>query len=140
MAKRKATDELDHTTKKRNVSNVYVDYTAARRTGHKLTSVSATKIGKRSVYKFFINYNNQYYPLRCMLDLGSTGYVILPNAAKAFKIPVVKGTEKGQSRDVTGRELFTEGIYPIALGFSFANHRSYDPKDHAFEVMETSRD
>jgi hypothetical protein len=75
-----------------------------------------------------------------MLDLGSTSFVISPNAAKAFKIPVVRRTKKVRSNDVTGREINTEGLFTIPLGLFFGNHRSYDEKDHAFEVMETSSD
>jgi hypothetical protein len=37
-----------------------------------------------------------------MLDLGSTSFDISPNAAKVFKIPVVKRTMKVQSEDVAG--------------------------------------
>jgi len=75
-----------------------------------------------------------------MLDLGSTSFVILPNAAKAFKIPVVKRSKRVQSKDVTGPEIVRERLYTIPLGLSFGNHRSFDKKDHAFEVMETSQD
>jgi len=37
-----------------------------------------------------------------MLDLGSRSFVISPEAAKAFKIPVVKRIQKVKSADVTG--------------------------------------
>jgi hypothetical protein len=37
-----------------------------------------------------------------MLDLGSTSFVISPNAAKVIKIAVVRRTKKVQSNDVTG--------------------------------------
>jgi len=75
-----------------------------------------------------------------MLDLGSTSFVISPNAAKAFKIPVVKRTKRLISQDVTGREIITEGLYTVPLGLYFGNHRSYDEEDHAVEVMKTSSD
>jgi hypothetical protein len=75
-----------------------------------------------------------------MLDPGSTSFVISRNAAKAFKIPVIRRTKKDQSKDVTGREIIMEGLYTIALRLSFGNHHSYDPENHAVEVMETSND
>lgn len=75
-----------------------------------------------------------------MLDLGSTSFVISPNAAKAFKIPVVKRTKKVRSNNVTGREIDTEGLFTVPWGLSFGNHGSYDEEDHAFEVMKTCED
>jgi hypothetical protein len=42
-----------------------------------------------------------------MLDLGSTSIVISPEAVKAFRIPVVKGTRKVKSADVTSGEIAT---------------------------------
>jgi len=75
-----------------------------------------------------------------MLDLGSTSFVIPPEAAKAFKIPVVKRMKKVQSKDVTGRQIITEGLYTVPLGLSFGNHRSYDEEDHAFEVIKPFTD
>jgi len=84
--------------------------------------MSPTKIGKRPIHTFFVEYDNRYYPLRCMFDLGSTSFVISPNAAKAFKIPVVKRTKKIRSNDVTAREIITEGLYTVPLGLSFGNH------------------
>jgi len=73
-----------------------------------------------------------------MLDLGSTSFVISPEAAKAFRIPVLKRIKKVISKDVTGNEIKTKGLFTIPLGLSFGNHRSYDEKDHAFEVVKTS--
>jgi hypothetical protein len=107
MSKRKATSQLDHQVKRNNTSKDFIYYLPARKT-HKITKISPTKIGKRPIYKFFIDHDNKYDPLRCMLDLGSTSFVISPNAAKAFKIPVVKRTKKIRSNDVIGREIITE--------------------------------
>jgi len=139
MLKRKATSQLDHQVKCNNTSNDFVYYLPSRKT-QKITKVSPTKIGKRPIYKFFVNYDGKYYPLRCILDLGSTSFVISPNAAKAFKIPMVKRTNKVRSNNVMGREIPTEGLHTVPLGLSFRNHRTYDEKDHAFEVMKTSSD
>jgi len=75
-----------------------------------------------------------------MLDLGSTSFVNSANAAKAFKIPVVKGTKKVGSNDVTGRGITTQGLFTVPLGLSVGNYCSYDEEDHAFEVMKTSDD
>jgi len=75
-----------------------------------------------------------------MLVLGSTSFVISPNASKAFKILVVQRTKKVKSKDVTGREILTAGLYTIPLGFSFGNHCSDNPDDHAFEAIAKSAD
>lgn len=96
--------------------------------------------GKRQIYKFFIDYGNTYYPLQCMLDLGSTSFNISPNPAKVFKVPVVRRRMKVQSKVVTGRVIVTEDIYTIPLGLSFGNHRSYDEEDYAFQGMKTRDD
>jgi hypothetical protein len=101
MMKRNATSQLDHQVKRNNISNNFLYYQPARKT-HKISKISRTNIGKRPICKFFIDHDNKYYPLRCMLDLGSTSFVISPNVAKAFKIPVVKRTKKVRSNNVTG--------------------------------------
>jgi hypothetical protein len=75
-----------------------------------------------------------------MLDLGSTSFVISPEAAKAFSIPVVKGPHPIKSGDVSGNNLTTENLFLVPLEVSFGNHRSFDEKDHAVEVIRTSGD
>jgi len=75
-----------------------------------------------------------------MLDLGSTSFVISPEAVKAFKIPVIKRIKKVVSKDITGQEIKTEGLITIHLGLLVGNHRLYDEEDHAFEVVKTSAD
>jgi len=137
--KRKAEQLLNPSVKKSNTSTDFVFYESARK-DRKIRKISATKIGKQPIYRFFLDFDGKYFPLRCMLDLGSTSFVISPEAAKAFRIPVVKRTKKVASKDVTGREIRTEGLFTIPLGLSFGNHRSYDEKDHAFEVIKTSQD
>jgi len=138
MVKRKATEELAlPILKKPNVSHDYVYYMAAKKEA-KVYKVSPTKIGKRLIYKFFIDFNRIYYPLRCMLDLGSTSFVISPQAAKAYQIPVGKQEIPAKAPDVGGSRITTEGLFTVPLGLSFGNHRTLDSKDHAFEVMKTS--
>jgi len=75
-----------------------------------------------------------------MLNLGSTSFVISPEAAKAFSIPVVKRLTPIKPGDVSGTTLKTENLFTIPLGVFFGNHRSYNEQDHAFEVMKTSQD
>ena len=135
MAKRKATEFLERHPQKINASTDFVYYQPALH--HKIRKVSATKIGKRPIYRFFIDYNGKYFPLRYMLDLGSTSFVISPEAAKAFSIPVVKRLQPFKSGDVSGKKLETENLFTVPLGISFGNHRSYDDADHAFEVIKT---
>jgi len=122
MAKRKATEELAPTTlKKPDLSNDYVYHMAARK-GAKVYKVSPTQIGKRPIYKFFIDFDGKYYPLRCMLDLGSTSFVLSPQAAKAYKIPVVKREIPAKASDVGGSRIVPEGLFTIPFGLSFGNH------------------
>jgi len=75
-----------------------------------------------------------------MQNLGSTSFVISPEAAKAFAIPVVKRLKHIRTRDVSGKEISTEGLFTVPLGLSFGNHRFFDEVDHAFEVLKSSGD
>jgi hypothetical protein len=120
MAKRKASEPLQRYPKKINSSTDYVYYQPALHP--KVQKVSATKIGKRPIYRFFIDYDGKYFPLHCMLDLGSTSFVISPDAAKAFSIPAVKRLQPVKSGDVSGNNVRTENLFTIPLGVSFGNH------------------
>jgi hypothetical protein len=62
---------------------------------------------------FFIDFDGKYFPLRCMLDLGSTSFVISPEAAKAFRVPVVTRTIPARASDVGGKWIITEGLFTI---------------------------
>jgi len=89
---------------------------------------------------FFLDFINEYFPRRCMLDLGSTSFGISLEAAKAINIPVVKRLMKVKSADDTGWETIAERSFTICLNLSFGNHSSYYQDDHAFKVMKTSSD
>jgi hypothetical protein len=136
MAKRKASQPLERYPKKIHSSTDYIYYESARHP--KIHKVSPTKIGKRPIYRFFIDYTGKYFPLRCMLDLGSTSFVISPEAAKAFSIPVVRRQQVIKTGDVSGSTLKTENLFTVPHGISFGNHRTYDEQDHAFEVIKTT--
>jgi len=71
---------------------------------------------------------------------GSTSFVISPEAAKDFSIPVVVRPVSLEAGDVSGSQLKTEGLFTVLLGSYFGNHRSYDEEHHAFEVIKTSGD
>ena len=88
----------------------------------------------------FIDYDGKYFALRCLLDLGSTSFVISPEGATAFSIPAVKRLRPIKSGDVAGTNLQTKKLFRVPLGESFGNHRSYDEEDHASEVVNTSTD
>jgi len=140
MSKRKAdTDVNPPKLKKHNSSTDYVFFNRAKKTGN-VYKISPTKIGKRPIYKFFINVDGKYFPIRRMLDLGSTSFVLSPEATKAFKIPVIKRKIPGKASDVGGRKIPTEGLFTVPIGLSFGNDRTFDKKDHAFEVMKTTGD
>jgi len=138
MAKRKASELLERHPKKINASTDFVYYQPALYP--KIQKVSATRVGRRPVYRFFVDYDGKQFPLRCMLDNGSTSFVISPEAAKAFAIPVVKRQRPIQTGDASGNKMKTDNMFTIPLGLSFGNHRSYDEEDHAFEVMKTAAD
>jgi hypothetical protein len=111
MTKRKASTELcSETPKKPNTSQDYVFYNSVNKHNDKplIQKISPTKIGDRPIYKFFIDFDGKYFPLRCMLDSGSTSFVISPQAAKAFQIPVVKRIKQQPTSDVGGRKIQTE--------------------------------
>ena len=136
MSKRKASEPLSGIPKKQNASTDFVYYQPA--SYPKIKRVSATEVGKRPIYRFFIDYDGKYFPLRGMLDLESTSFVISPEAAKAFSIPEVSRPKPVKAGDVSGSRLKTEGLFTVPLGLSFGNHRSHDEDSHAFEVIETS--
>jgi len=138
MAKRKASEPLQRFPKKINSSTDYVYYQQVLHP--KIQKVSATKIGQRPIYRFFIDYEGKYFPLCCLLDLGSTSFVISPEATKAFSIPVVKRQKPVKTGDVSGSTIKTENLFTIPLGVSFGNHQTYDEQDHAFEVIKTTGD
>jgi len=138
MSKRQASEPLPGIAKKQNTSNDFVYYQSASHP--KVKKVSATKVVKRPIYRFFIDYDGKYFPLRCMLDLGSTSFVISPEAAKAFVIPVIPRPRPVKTGDVSGSQIKTEDLFTVPLGVSFGNHRSFNEEDHAFEVIKTTGD
>jgi hypothetical protein len=75
-----------------------------------------------------------------MLALCCTSFVISPNTAMAFKIPVVRSTRKVQYNNVTGRDIVFEGLSKMLLGLFFGIHHSSHSEDLAFEVMKVSND
>jgi len=138
MSERKASEPLLGIPKKQNTSTDFVYYQPASHP--KVRQVSATRVGQRPIYRFCVDYDEQYFPLRCMLDLGSTSFVISPEAAKVFSIPVVSRPRPAKAGDVSGSQLETGGLFTVPLGVSVCNHRSHDEDDHAFEVIKTSGD
>jgi len=138
MSKQKASEPLLGIKKKQNASTDFVYYQPASHP--KIKKISATKVGKRPIYPFFIDYDGKYFPLRCTLDLGSTSFVISPETAKAFSIPVVLRPKPVKGGDVSGSQFKTAGLFTVPLGVSFGNHCSYDEDSHAFVVIKTFGD
>lgn len=138
MSKRKAVKALVRQPKKINTS---ADFGYCQPVLHlKIRTVSATTIGKRPIYWFFIDYNGESFLLRCMLDLGSTSCGISPGAAKTFAIPVVKRPLPMKSGDVSETSLKTENLFTVLLGISFSNYPSYNKEDYASEPIKSSKD
>jgi hypothetical protein len=138
MSKRKATEDISSPILiKSNTSKDEVYYMTAKK-GDMVYIVSPTKIGKGSIYKWFIDFDGQYFLLRCMRDLGSTSFIISQPAAKCFGDPVVKRTITTGASDISSSRIITEGLFTIPLRLPFRNDRTPDDKDHAFEVMKTS--
>ena len=103
----------------------------------KLHKIPQTRIGKRPIYKFFIDYDDgtgisKQFPVRAMLDLGSTSFTISPETAKVFKIPVVRRKHAIGAKDFGGNKVNLPGLYTIPLGLAFGNHRSLE----TFEVVK----
>jgi hypothetical protein len=138
MSKCKASELLEGKPKRINTSTDFVYYQPALQ--QKFRKVSSTKIEKRPIYRCFIDYNGKYFPLRCMLDMGSTSFVISPEETKAFSIPVVNRPIRIKSWGVLGNHPKTENLFMVALGVSFRNHRPYNEEDHGFEIIWTSGD
>jgi hypothetical protein len=138
MPKRKASEPLERLPKNINTSTDFVYYQPALNPN--ICKVSSTKVWKRPTYRFFIDDDSKYFPLRCILDIGSTLFVISPEAAKAFSIPVIKKSHPIMTGDVSGNNIHTQNMFTIPLGVLFGNHHSYDEHDPAFEVMITSGD
>jgi hypothetical protein len=138
ILKRKASEPLLRQPKKFNTATDFVYYQSA--SAQKINKVSATKVGKRPNFRFFIDHNSQYFLLRCMLDLGSTSFLMSPEAAKDYSIPVIKRTNLIKARDVSGNSLKTENLFTIPLGLSFSNDRTYIEEDHTFEVIKALGD
>jgi len=139
MSKWKATDPVGHTTKKPNTFTDFHFYEPIRENG-KIRKVSATKVGKQPLCKFIVDFDNWYFPLRCMLIQGCTSFILFLQAATAFKIPAVKRTRNIKMANVTELEIVMEGLFKIPLGISFDNNRSYDKENQAFKVMNTFGD
>jgi len=86
----------------------------------------------------FLGIDGKYYPLQSMVGLGSTLFVVSPEASKAFAILVVSRSKKVESEEVTGPEIITEGLCMKPCGVSSGNATSYIKQDHSFEVMNVS--
>jgi len=138
MSKRKALETLSLEAKCQNKSSDIVYYQSALQ--QKIRKISQTKIGKQPIYQFFIDYDEKYFPLRCILDLGSTSFSISQEAAKVYTILVVQRMVEANSTDITRRNIQMQGLFTVPLGLSFGNHHFFDEEDHAFEVMKTSGD
>ena len=73
----------------------------------------------------------QQFPVRAILDLGSTSFTISPQCAKVFKIPVVKRKKNINAKDFSGKSVGLPNVYTIPLGLAFGNHRTLE----MFEVV-----
>ena len=128
----------ENSNKRPNTSDDFVYYEVK-----KLHKIPKTRIGKRPIYKFFIDYDNgtgtsKQFPIRAMLDLGSTSFTISPECAKAYGIPVIKRKNNIEAKDFGGNKVSLPGLYTIPLELAFGNHRSME----TFEVtkMQSSYD
>jgi hypothetical protein len=93
--------------------------------------------GDRPVYRFFLIWKDakgvtREVPARCLLDWGSTTFVISKRLVTALDIPTATREDALESYDAAGRRFDDDGktrTYP--LRFAFGNHCS----DEVFEVM-----
>jgi hypothetical protein len=123
-------------SKKPNTSDDFVYYEVK-----KLHKIPSTRIGKRQIYKFFIDYDNgtgtsRQFPVPAMLDLGSTSFTISSECAKVFKILLVRRKQATGANDFGGNMVSLPGMYTIMLGLAFGNHQSLE----TFEVVKMQKD
>jgi len=137
-AKRRHSEPLRRQRNKFNSSTDFVQCQPA--TLKEIQKVCATRIGKRLIYRFFNQCKIQYFPLTCLLDVGSTSFVISPEAAKAFSIPVIKRTKIVKSNYVFRTEFKTEVLFSQPVAIFCGNHYYCEEEDHDFEVRTTSGD
>jgi hypothetical protein len=121
--KRKEHPTIENSIPKRQDTSTDFVYYEVR----KLHKIPSTRIGKRPIYKFFIDYEDGtgisiQFPVRAMLDLGSTSFTISPECAKAFKIPVAQRKHTIKATDFRGNKVSLPGMYTVPLGFAFGNH------------------
>jgi hypothetical protein len=120
-----------------DLSNDFVCHMATRK-GTKVYKIAPTKIEKRPINMFFLDFDGKYFPLRCILDLGSTFFVISPEAPTAFRIPVIKRSIPARAGYVRGRNIIMEGLFTIPFALSFGLHSTGDNNDHALEPVKTA--
>jgi hypothetical protein len=89
--------------------------------------ILSTRIGKRPIYKFFIDYDDgtgtsKQFPARAMLYVGSTSFTISPECAKVYKIPLVQRKHAIRAIDFGGNNVSLPGMYTIPLGLGFGNY------------------
>jgi hypothetical protein len=137
MSKRKGFEPLVRNSKRPNISTDCIFFHTISK-DKKIHQVAAMKIGKKPIYRSFVDYNNQYYPVRCIPNLGFTSFVISSEATIAFQIPVTQWEQKIQTKHDTGREITTKRPFTVPLGVSFGNHQSYIEEDHVHKVVKTS--
>lgn len=53
---------------------------------------------------------------------------------------MLKRTKTVCCKDITGREIVTEGLCTVPLWLFSGNHRSYEEEDHAVKVLKTCSD
>jgi len=111
MTKWKASEPLLSYRKKLNSSNNFVHYWPA--TSRNIRIVSATQVSKRPTYRFFIDHNGLYFPLGCMLDLGTTSLIYLEKWQKPWLYPVLATIQNWRIGSGSG----LEPIWTLSTGF-----------------------
>jgi len=61
MRQRKATDQPNRLAEKSDNSTDFFFYESYR-TDRKIKKISSTKIGKKPIYRFFLDFDNRYFP------------------------------------------------------------------------------
>jgi hypothetical protein len=107
----------------------------------KLHIIPSTRIGKRPIYKFFIDYDDgtgtsRQFPVWAILDLGSTSFTISPECAKVFKMPLVQRKHAIRAKEFRGNKVSLPGMYTIWWGLAFGYHRSLE----MFKVVKMQND
>lgn len=121
-----------------SISNDYVFYNSNLKNcmTHKL---SPKIIETRHIYEVVIHFHGKQFPIHCILDLGRTSYELSHEPTKPYRVPVVKSNLLTGVSNIQEQKILMKLLITIPLEVSFWVHTAVHIKDHAFDLMNTSK-